>query len=507
MSLASMSWETAQVRVTRTFLEVVEMCAAPQARSRTMPALPSLGFDLEGEPAPGLAVLAEPSFEGKHHESEESFGASASQRESDPMLPGTPILPDMEEELESEMTPLPDWLVNGFVRVEKENSAPGDAVLAEPSFEGKHHESDQDQKFVFRVARTFLEVIPAESASPQLRSSSMPVLPSCGLDFQKEGEEEESFGASASQRESDPMLPGTPILSDTEEELESEMTPPPHCLVKGFVRVEKENSAPGDAVLAEPSFKEKHHESDQDQKFVVRVARTFLEVIPAESASLQLRSSSMPVLPSCGFDFEKEGQDEESFGASEGQEAPEPILRGTPIFHLNLAEPVVGITMPQAVEEMEGQAMEPTPHWAEPLLPGLVVHPVHTDPNVQTQEEIDVERITGEEKAVGNEDEREELKLVLQHADSHSGPFPLRMIEQHNNGQCFPCLFFSGRGDGCRKGDDCTHCHVCLPHEIRRRRNRISAELKRARKASARHQHHGGGLKEPEAPRQSGSSS
>ena len=48
MSLASMAWETAQVRVTRTFLEVVEMCPAPEPRSRTMPALPSLGLDLDG---------------------------------------------------------------------------------------------------------------------------------------------------------------------------------------------------------------------------------------------------------------------------------------------------------------------------------------------------------------------------------------------------------------------------------------------------------------------------
>ncbi|CAE7323851.1 ku80 [Symbiodinium sp. CCMP2592] len=291
-----------------------------------------------------------------------------------------------------------------------------------------------------RVSRTFLEVVEM-CAAPEARSRTMPALPSLGLDLEEE-------------------------------------------------------PAPGLAVLGEPSFKEKHHESDQDQKFVVRVSRTFLEVVPdvtedAELASRQLRSSSMPVLPSCGLDFEKEGEEEESFGASESQEAPEPILRGTPIFHPHLAEPVVGITMCQAVEVMESQAMGLAPRWAEPLLNGLVVHPVDTDPGVQMQEEIDVERFTGEEEAVGNQDGREELKLVPQHADAHSGPFPLHMVERHNNGQCFPCVFFSARGDGCRKGDNCTHCHVCLPHEIRRRRNRISAEMKRAKKAASRHQHDG----------------
>ncbi|CAE7233294.1 unnamed protein product [Symbiodinium sp. CCMP2456] len=148
---------------------------------------------------------------------------------------------------------------------------------------------------------------------------------------------------------------------------------------------------------------------------------------------------------------------------------------------------------------MQSKAMAPVPHWAEPLLPGLVAHPAHVDPNVdpQTWEKIDVERTTGGEvKTVGNKDERAELKLVPQHVDTYSGPFPLHMVEQHNNGRCFPCLFFSKRGDGCRKGDDCTHCHVCLPHEVRRRRNRMHAEMKAARQAAARRRHHG--VKEPE---------
>ena len=233
---------------------------------------------------------------------------------------------------------------------------------------------------------------------------------------------------------------------------------------------------------------EKYHES-------VRVARTFLEVKPDvtddEIASQHLRSSTMPILPSLGLDLEEETEEEESFGAFVGQAASEPILPGTPIFHPP-TKPVLGAVV---FEEMESQALGPVPHWAKPLLPGRVAHPAREDPNVDPQtweKKIDVERATGGEvKAVDKEDERAELKLVTQHADTYPGPFPLRMVEQHNNGRCFPCLFFTRTGDdGCRKGDDCTHCHVCRPHEIRRRRNRIAAEMKAARKAAARRQQH-----------------
>ena len=68
MSLASTACETAQVRVTRTFLEVVETaCTTPEPRIRTMPELPEFHLEEEEEPAPGGAV-AEPSFEEKHFE-------------------------------------------------------------------------------------------------------------------------------------------------------------------------------------------------------------------------------------------------------------------------------------------------------------------------------------------------------------------------------------------------------------------------------------------------------
>ncbi|CAE7893049.1 unnamed protein product [Symbiodinium microadriaticum] len=411
-----------------------------------MPALPSLGLDLDGEPASGYAVLAEPNFEEKHHEPDLdqnfSFGC-------------TPILPETESELNSEMTPPPHWLAKGLhVRAEKEEFTPDYAFVAEPSADEKYH--------AVRVARTFLEVKPDvtddEIASQQLRSYSMPILPSW-LDVEKE-RDENSFGALVGHKASDPILRCDPILPETESELNSQMTPPPHWLGL-HVRAEKEEFAPDYAFVAEPSFEGKYHESDQEQQF------------------------GMPILRNRELDVEK------SSDAFVGQEASDPMLRCAPIFHPNLAEPTTG--MPEPGKKMETQAMAPTPHWAEPLLPGLVVHPVHGDPNVdlKTWEEIDVELLAEEVETIANEDEPEDLKPVLQHADSHSGPFPLRMVEQHNNGRCFPCLFFTRTGDGCRKGDDCTHCHVCRPHEIRRRRNHIAAEMKAARKAAARRQLHG----------------
>jgi len=310
MSLASTARETAQVRVTRKFLEVVETaCTTPEPRIRTMPELPEFHLEEEEEPAPGGAA-------------------------------------------------------------------------AQPSFEEKHFEPDREMEFVLRVTKTFLDIVEAARPAPQPRVCTMPALP----EFHFEEEEE---------------------------------------------------PAPGHAV-AEPSFEEKHFEPDDDQKLGVRVKRTFLEVIPDVIDDSHLRSSTMPILPSLGshtasepmlcpslgLEFEEESEEEESFGAFVGHAASEPIPRSTPIFHPNLAEPVVGATVPQR-------------------------------------------------------------------ADTYPGPFPSHMVEQHNNGRCFPCIFFSLKGNGCRKGDDCTHCHVCRPHEIRRRRNRIAAEMKAARRAAARRRHHG----------------
>ena len=54
-------------------------------------------------------------------------------------------------------------------------------------------------------------------------------------------------------------------------------------------------------------------------------------------------------------------------------------------------------------------------------------------------------------------------------------------LAAHRNGTCVPCLFYTRKKDGCRKGDACTHCHFCSPSEARRRRNRQCLERKRDR--------------------------
>ena len=108
-----------------------------------------------------------------------------------------------------------------FDLVEEEEPAPGHAV-AQPSFDQKHFEPDDDQKLGVRVKRTFLEVIPDVIDDSHQRSSTMPILPSLGLEFEEESEEEESFGAFVSHAASEPM-PIRPSLGlEFEEESEEE---------------------------------------------------------------------------------------------------------------------------------------------------------------------------------------------------------------------------------------------------------------------------------------------
>ena len=331
------------------------MCAAPQARSRTMPALPSLGFDLEGEPAPGLAVLAEPSFEGKHHESEESFGASASPE-------GVRSHASWHADLArhgggaGKRDDPAARLAGQRVRPGGEGKTPHRAMLFWQSRASKGSITSQ-----IRTRSLSFEWHGHSWRSSQLRvparsceAAACPSSPAAGLISRRRGRkrrascicEPEGVRSHASWHADLVRHGGGAGKRDD---------PAATLSGQGFVRVEKENSAPGDAVLAEPSFKEKHHESDQDQKLSCgwhgHSWRSSQLRVPACSCE----AAACPSLPSCGFDFEKEGQDEESFGASEGQEAPEPILRGTPIFHLNLAEPVVALRCPRQLRRWKAR--------------------------------------------------------------------------------------------------------------------------------------------------------
>ncbi|CAJ1361251.1 unnamed protein product [Effrenium voratum] len=61
-----------------------------------------------------------------------------------------------------------------------------------------------------------------------------------------------------------------------------------------------------------------------------------------------------------------------------------------------------------------------------------------------------------------------------------------KLAAKHRAGECLPCIFFTRKGDGCRQGDNCTRCHICTATEARRRRNRISLEMKKSKKAERR---------------------
>jgi len=298
-----------------------------------------------------------------------------------------------------------------------------------------------------RVARTFLEVVDIVQGSDMggavaHRSRTMPLLPSLGLDFEASSKEE------------------------------------------------KDEPAVGPAVLAQPSSEE--HRPDQDQRLTVRVVRTFLEFVSDvtdtdEIANERLKSITMPLLPILkeveeeASSSEKKdkpaagpagGAPERVFGEIGGQRLSEPNL-GSAILSHGFAEPVEDAAVPETKDkELESRLMMPHSFWAAPLCPGPV-EPVHEDPDQVSLQ------LHSADLQMRKEHPRQ---VVPQHADTYSGPFPVRMVEQHNSGRCFPCLFFTRRGDGCRQGDRCTHCHVCRPDEIRRRRNRIAAEVKRANK-------------------------
>eukprot|EP00438_Fugacium_kawagutii_P036372 Skav223638 [mRNA] locus=scaffold46:319985:337811:+ [translate_table: standard] len=56
------------------------------------------------------------------------------------------------------------------------------------------------------------------------------------------------------------------------------------------------------------------------------------------------------------------------------------------------------------------------------------------------------------------------------------GEGPAQM-DAHLRGTCRPCLFYTRKADGCRKGNDCSHCHFCTRTQLHSKTNRILAEL------------------------------
>ncbi|CAJ1365336.1 unnamed protein product [Effrenium voratum] len=55
-------------------------------------------------------------------------------------------------------------------------------------------------------------------------------------------------------------------------------------------------------------------------------------------------------------------------------------------------------------------------------------------------------------------------------------PLPrLAKRDMHDAGLCVPCLYFTSKADGCRKGDACSHCHFCTKQDASRRRRHLRA--------------------------------
>jgi hypothetical protein len=51
----------------------------------------------------------------------------------------------------------------------------------------------------------------------------------------------------------------------------------------------------------------------------------------------------------------------------------------------------------------------------------------------------------------------------------------------HDAGTCKPCIWYWRQG-GCRRGDDCEHCHLCDAQEIRRRKKALKRNLQASSK-------------------------
>jgi len=58
------------------------------------------------------------------------------------------------------------------------------------------------------------------------------------------------------------------------------------------------------------------------------------------------------------------------------------------------------------------------------------------------------------------------------------------MLARHKLGNCRPCAYFRQKQDGCRLGNDCSFCHVCLPGELKKRKKERVKALKVQRRES-----------------------
>eukprot|EP00439_Symbiodinium_sp_Y106_P058689 s3382_g8.t1 len=65
---------------------------------------------------------------------------------------------------------------------------------------------------------------------------------------------------------------------------------------------------------------------------------------------------------------------------------------------------------------------------------------------------------------------------------------PEERWQLHVAGQCLPCLFHVRKEDGCRKGDQCLHCHFCTAKQVSQRRRRLHLAARRRRREGRQEQ-------------------
>jgi len=63
-------------------------------------------------------------------------------------------------------------------------------------------------------------------------------------------------------------------------------------------------------------------------------------------------------------------------------------------------------------------------------------------------------------------------------------PLPSKGSVLHSSGQCKPCGFFWKAG-GCSNGRECRHCHLCPESEIKTRKHKKMAEMRKTAQGSA----------------------
>mmetsp|Transcript_49951 Transcript_49951/g.119181 ORF Transcript_49951/g.119181 Transcript_49951/m.119181 type:complete len:199 (+) Transcript_49951:76-672(+) len=174
--------------------------------------------------------------------------------------------------------------------------------------------------------------------------------------------------------------------------------------------------------------------------FSAVVKNTFIDVIEvSEDVPVPKRSLSMPALPTFEVDAEEEEHPEEP------QEQ-------------------------QLEIRLKNTFVEFVPVTEEPRARSRSWHEVTFGELAQAETEVTV-----------SSSECEQISFPP--SDAEEG---LSMVELHYRGRCVPCLFFTRKSDGCRKGDACEHCHLCTKQEAKTRRNRIQLETRKRRRDQLR---------------------